>query len=226
MAGLEVTPTTWLFFTRSARLPVSSRSRERSSSQMDTPASARALRRSFMWSLQMWGGSVGQGAQAVAGRVGDRLAGDVELLVDPGEVSRGAVVVDGDDAAVVADVLPPSLLDAGLDRDAGLDGGRQDALAVGLLLLLEPLEAGERHHARADAVGGEELAGGDCHLHLGAGAHEDHVGLALVDVEQDVAAAVHVGGVAEAVLAAREDRDVLAGERDAGRVVGAPEHGG
>src|SRR5690349_1382896 len=134
MAGLDVTPTTWLFFTRSARLPVSSRSRERSSSQMDTPASARALRRSFMWCLLMFGGdwrvgavgqgqsvrSVGQGAQAVAGGVGHRLAGDVELLVDPREVGRGAVVVDRHNAAVVADVLAPALLDARLDRDARL----------------------------------------------------------------------------------------------------------
>ena len=44
--GLVVTPTTELFLIRSARLPVSIRSRDRSSSQIETPASDRALRRS------------------------------------------------------------------------------------------------------------------------------------------------------------------------------------
>jgi len=48
MVGFVVTPTTELSATSEARLPVSIRSRERSSSQMDTPASASALRRSLM----------------------------------------------------------------------------------------------------------------------------------------------------------------------------------
>ena len=37
--GLVVTPTTWSFLMRSARLPLSMRSRDRSSSQIETPAS-------------------------------------------------------------------------------------------------------------------------------------------------------------------------------------------
>ena len=48
IVGLVVTPTTDDSATRSARLLVVSRSRERSSSQMDTPASARAFSRSLM----------------------------------------------------------------------------------------------------------------------------------------------------------------------------------
>ena len=47
--GLVVTPTTWSSLTRSARLPVSRRSRERSSSQMETPASDSSFRWSVMF---------------------------------------------------------------------------------------------------------------------------------------------------------------------------------
>ena len=56
--------------------------------------------------------------------------GDAVLLVDPGEVGGRAVGLDRDDPAVVADDLAPALRDAGLDRDARLDG-RRDAPSRG-----------------------------------------------------------------------------------------------
>ena len=48
MVGLVVTPLTCWSWIRDARLPLVSRCRERSSSQMETPASASAFKRSFM----------------------------------------------------------------------------------------------------------------------------------------------------------------------------------
>src|SRR3954463_4324585 len=103
MEGLLVTPTTCWFFMRSARLPVSRRSRERSSSQIDTPASESCCKRSVMRSLLVVPrGSDGPDASAsdapdaVLGRRGDRFGGDAELCVDTGVVGGRAVVVDRD----------------------------------------------------------------------------------------------------------------------------------
>src|SRR4029079_7509293 len=48
-------------------------------------------------------------------------------------------------------------------------------------------------------------------------------GRAAVDVEQDVAASMHVAGVGVAVLAARERREVLPAEDQPGRPVGVLE---
>ena len=159
-------------------------------------------------------------ADAVAGGVGHGLGGDAELAVDARVVGRGAVVLDRDDPAGVADHLAPALGDAGLDRDPGLHGRRDDGLAVGRLLGVEPLAARHRDHAGPDAVGGEQLAGLDRQLDLGAGADQHDVGRSPVGVEQHVAAAVHVGGVGEALLAAREDRQVLPAQGQPGRAVG------
>ena len=107
---------------------------------------------------------------------GDGLRGDAELLVDARVVGRRAVVVERDDAAVVADDLAPALRDAGLDRDPRLHGRRDHRLAVGRLLGVEPLPARHRHDAGPDAVGREQLAGLDGELDLGAGADQDDVG--------------------------------------------------
>src|SRR4051812_26108840 len=108
MVGLVVTPTTELLLMSSARFPVSMRSRDRSSSQMDTPASARDLSRSDIGSLRGCRlhlvGSVAApcGRRCSALRVGDaalcgqrdRLCGDSELAVDRLVVRRGAVVLE------------------------------------------------------------------------------------------------------------------------------------
>src|SRR3954466_14398780 len=118
MDGLLVTPTTCWFFIRSARFPVSSRSRERSSSQMETPASESCLRRSVMVPLLLRRAaeaSVGGAPDAVLGRRGDGLGGDAELLVEPGVVGGCAVVLQGDDPPAVTHDLSPALCHAGLD---------------------------------------------------------------------------------------------------------------
>src|SRR6478752_8920782 len=228
IVGLVVTPTTALSLIRSARLPVSMRSRDRSSSQIDTPASASFFKRSLMVrsSLgRLWGTRVdvrsdGGRQDRVVRRGDDGLCRHTELLVDPGEVGRGGVVVDRDDPAAVADVLAPALLHAGLDRDARLDDGRDHAVAVGLVLVLEPLHARHRHDPGLDALLGELGACLDGQLDLGPGGDQHHVGRAALGVEQHVATAVHVAGLREAFLATREDRHVLPGQRERGRPVG------
>src|SRR5689334_19033561 len=106
MVGFVVTPTTYLSWTNAARLPVSMRSRDRSSSQIETPASDRAFRRSLMGAPLVVRSTARRGDAVVRGE-DDVLGRHAELLVDPLVVGRGAVVVDRDDPAVVADVLAP-----------------------------------------------------------------------------------------------------------------------
>src|SRR3954466_14222615 len=114
--GLVVTPTTCWSRTRSARLPVSMRSRDRSSSQIETPASESCFRRSVMFP-SLVGASVGGAPDAVLGRRGDGLGGDAELLVEAGEVGGRAVVLERDDPPAVAHDLAPALRHPGLHRD-------------------------------------------------------------------------------------------------------------
>ncbi len=66
IVGLVVTPTTCLSLISSARLPVSIRSRERSSSQMETPASERCLE--SVGHGSSWRGVDGQLAAAMLSR--------------------------------------------------------------------------------------------------------------------------------------------------------------
>ena len=91
--------------------------------------------------------------------------------------------IGSSDPAGVADVLPPALLHAGLHGDAGLDLGREDHVAVGLVLVLEPLDARHRDDPGGHAGLGEQAAGLDRDLDLGAGGDEHHLGLAVA-VEQ------------------------------------------
>ena len=83
IVGFVVTPTTLLSLTRSARLPVSMRSRERSSSQMETPASASACSRSFMGSSSDRGGRSRAGSQPVDTRMLSRAASATARAVMP-----------------------------------------------------------------------------------------------------------------------------------------------
>src|SRR6478735_4140283 len=102
IVGLVVTPTTDFSLIRSARLPVSIRSRDRSSSQMDTPASASFFKRSLMvrsFLGRLWGTRVdvrsdGGRQDRVVCCGDDGLRREAEHLVDPGEVGGRAVVDD------------------------------------------------------------------------------------------------------------------------------------
>ena len=145
-------------------------------------------------------------------------AGEAELLEEHRAGRAGAVVADADDPAGVADDVPPARADAGFDADPGQDVRRDDRVAVGLILLVEPLPAGHRDHPGGDAVGGQLFLGRDGVLHLGSGADQDHVGGAL-GVLQHVRALGHPGGVGESVLAARHDGQVLPAEDEPGRPV-------
>src|SRR5215207_11427329 len=219
IVGLVVTPTTLLSVISSCRLPVVSRSRDRSSSQMDTPAadSAASFSLGAMSGSSRWGdlgkGSDDRGRDAVEAGAGgghDVLGGEAELAEQGLVVRAGAVVLDGDDLACVADPAVPRHRDPGLDRDARLDRRRQHRVAVGLVLSCEPVHARHRHDAGRDAVALEHLAGVDGVLQLRAGADQDELRLAVRGVLQDVAAAGHtLGG------GALEYGDVLPGQGDA-----------
>jgi len=86
--------------------------------------------------------------------------------------------------------------------------------------------AGHGHDAGGDALGLEGLARGDRELDLGAGADEHDLRSAVAGLEQHVGAAGDAVRGREAVLAARERRDVLPGEDEADgiptRVVSMP----
>ena len=82
IVGFVVTPTTCEVWTRSARLPVSSRSRDRSSSQIDTPASESCCKRSVMGfppGLRSWS----RERQSVALRMLSRAAAATASAVMP-----------------------------------------------------------------------------------------------------------------------------------------------
>src|SRR5690348_2065509 len=107
----------------SCRLPVCNRSRERSSSQTDTPAADRAARFSFcvmivalLLRLVVYGSLCG-------GR--DGLGGETELAEQRLVVGRFAVVLDRDDLAGVTDQLVPALRDGRFDRHSRRNRWRQ-----------------------------------------------------------------------------------------------------
>src|SRR5436190_3408857 len=125
IVGLDVTPTTCLSRTSISRLPVTRRSRERSSSQIATPASVSCFKVSVTGVLLS---VAGRGSprrahlrQRRVRRRHDALRGDAELLVEHLERRRRAEVLEGDGFPVVADEVAPAEGHCGLDRDAGAD---------------------------------------------------------------------------------------------------------
>src|SRR6478609_5373864 len=234
MEGLVVTPTTFFSSMSLRRVPVSRRPRERSSSQMETPAS------DSCWvgvvisvSPKRWGLALKAG-EGVLGGGGHCFCRDAELLEKALVVGGSAVVLEADGTAGVADEFPPAQGQAGFHRDACLDGGRQDGFAVGGILLLEPLDARHGNDAGGDAVGLQRFAGLDGQLDLGTGGNEDHVGryrgAVFRSLGQDVAALRNTGGGPEGVAlgvarTAFPRGDVLAGQDDACRVGVVFQHG-
>ena len=110
-----------------------------------------------------------------AADVGDAIGGEPEVLEDRPGRRRRAEVIEPDDRALVADPALPAERHADLDADALAHGRRQDRVAVGLILGVEPLPARQRHDPRRDAVGLEGLGGGVGQLQLGAGADQDEL---------------------------------------------------
>src|SRR5690349_12052074 len=109
------------------------RSRDRSSSQIETPAADSSASRSvdpevgavMGSSIFGWSGSAGR-ADALLGSAGDGGGGDAELVVELGVLGAGPEVLERDAAAGVPDHLAPALGDGGLDAHPGAQLGRQD----------------------------------------------------------------------------------------------------
>src|SRR5947209_5868421 len=106
MVGLLVTPTTCLVSISSCRLPVRSRSRLMSSSQIETPWAERSASGSDM-RFSLWaevrnlvaGGGAADQTRPLHRRVGggdDPVGGEAELLVEHVALGAGAEVVDAD----------------------------------------------------------------------------------------------------------------------------------
>src|SRR5690606_35304925 len=85
--------------------------------------------------------SATRGLERLARGRDDGLGRDAELLEQGLVVRRGTVVLERDRPARVAHDLVPRQRKTRLDRDTRLDRRGQDRLAVGLVLLGEPLEA-------------------------------------------------------------------------------------
>src|SRR5690606_22040725 len=91
----------------------------------------------------------------------DGVDGDAALGEHEVTGTAGAELLHAHYLTVGADVPVPTGAGTGLDADAGGDRARQDGLAVGAVLLLEPLEAGGGDDADGDARLGQLLAGLD-----------------------------------------------------------------
>src|SRR5918999_3791588 len=94
-----------------------------------------------------------------------------------------------EDRALRAGELGPAESRSRLDRDPGLDLGWQHAVPVVLGLLVEDLPRREAHHPGADSFLAEPLPGLQAERHLAPGGEQEHVGLSVRGVGQDVAAA-------------------------------------
>ena len=141
---------------------------------------------------------------------------------------RRAEALDGD--RVVRPPVPA-------EGHAGLDGqgghlGREDLVLHVVGLLLEQLPAGERRHLGVDALGREQLGGGDRDVHLAAGGHQHEVGVFGGAQHVRAAGQAHPRGALEhrQVLPREDERGgpvVLDGEAPRlGRLVGVggPDH--
>src|SRR4030095_14026556 len=188
MVGLEVTPATWNWSRRRRSSPFWIQSRAIESTQTATPWSVSCCKRDVIGSSLSECLSVlsVQPAEQLTGPVGDVLGGEAELLQDHVAGGRGAAVVPGDDLAVLADPAAPAEAGGGLHRYPGADPGGQDLVAVALVLVLEQLPAGHRHHPGGDAVGLEQVAGIHGHPDLGAGGDQDQPGLAPLGPGENV----------------------------------------
>src|SRR5215207_3602525 len=153
--------------------------------------------------------------EALVGGCDDCFRSEAKLLEQDTRSRAGSVVVDADDSPGVTDEVTPTDADAGLDRDARLDLGRDDGISVALVLLVEPLPTWHRHHARPDVLLGKQLLGHHNVLHLGAGSDQDHIG-GSVAVFEDVAAFGYLGSIGEAVFATWEDGHGLPGQGQSG----------
>ena len=226
-------PTTELFLTSSARLPVSMRSRDRSSSQMDTPASARALSRSVIGFLpgvlrcvsccrvRALGGSALRVGDALLGGQRHGLGGDAELAVERGVVGRGAVVLEARRCGrrrrrgrASPCATPASTLTRALTI------GRQHGVAVGL----RPAASNHSRHGIETTRAWMPFVGQDARgpRRRAAPRSRCRSGSRRARRPRRRAARSRRGRrssvVGEAVGAAREGRDVLPGQRQAGRV--------
>src|SRR5881394_2630457 len=89
-------------------------------------------------------------AEHVAGRLGDLVRAEAELVLQILERGRAAEGVHADPLSGRADVAIPAERRGLLDRDARRHARRQHLVAVGVVLAVEQLPAGQADDARAE----------------------------------------------------------------------------
>src|SRR3954451_662899 len=116
------------------------------------------------------GGALGD----LASHLGDVVDGEAELGLDVAERRRLSKGTHTHDRALPTDVPLPAEGRSLLDRDPGGDLRRQHLVAVGLVLLLEDLPAGEADDAGAD-LAPQLLMSPERELDLAAGGDQDQL---------------------------------------------------
>ena len=106
--------------------------------------------------------------------------------------SRFAEAIQSYHATTGVQKLVPQRCTARLNRDTATDMGRQNAIAVGLILRQERGGARQCYDPRRMASGRQLLRCRNCQVHLGAGGHQYHVGVATIIVTQHIATAADV----------------------------------
>ena len=93
------------------------------------------------------------GSDTLASLCRNVLRREAVLLKQSGAVHGLAKVIEGDDPSGLANPAVPRKRNAGLDSHACANRRGEDRLAVGLVLVLKPLNARNRDNARGNSLG-------------------------------------------------------------------------
>ncbi len=138
---------------------------------------------------------------------------EAKLLEQQRGRGRLAKAIHADDGATQTDILPPGIGHTGLDSHL-VYARHQDAVLVGLVLLVEGIGTRHGHHASGDTIGSQGLLRTHGQLHLGAGGDQHNLGIS--GIGQHIAT---LGDVGDLRLGARHERQILAGENQTGRAI-------
>ena len=126
-------------------------------------------------------------SQLLHGGFDNTLFREAELLLQFFEWSRGSERRHADDPAGRAYIVCPSECRGLFDCYTGRDGWRQDAVAIGLVLMLEQFPRGHTHDPSLHSFEPELLVGRDTQRDFTTGSDEDYVRLlSILAVGQDV----------------------------------------
>ena len=138
------------------------------------------------------------------------------------ERSRRTETAHADPGTCLADVTIPADHRTHLDGDPGGNVGRENAIAVRLVLLLKQLPRGHADDARRNALFLELLVSLDAQGDFAARAYQDDVWLAVFGIGEHVSASAYARGWC--IAGTVEGRHRLAAQRQTRRPVLEPDH--